>query len=201
MRVHVSVIDRQELVRIAVHEILSRIADVHFVGDFTSIEELLASNAQADVLLLGDTVRDGLLDAIAHVAETCPQLRIIALGRRWTRTTVQTAIERGAIGIMDRDEHLRDLLSAAVQRVHRGERYLSPTVAALAFQQEMSSLLTPCELHIVRLMHDGATTKQLAAALDISTRTVYRHQAEIRRKLGVQTKQQIVHEAVQRGLL
>ena len=202
--IHVAVVDEQELTRIAVCEILSRVADIHFVGDFVSVDTMLASNPSVDVLLIGDATptRSHMLTAITQVHEVHPDLRLIALGQRWTYAAIREAIAHGATGIIDRDEHVRDLLPAAVHHVHRGEPYLSPKIASLLLRHEtQNGALTPRELRIVHLMHEGLSTKQIAVELNISPRTIYRHQVEIRHKLGVQTKQQIVHEAGRQGLL
>jgi len=62
-------------------------------------------------------------------------------------------------------------------------------------------VLTERELEVVRLMRDGASPKAIAVALSIQPRTVYRKQDHMREKMGVQTNEQLVLEAVKRGLI
>ncbi len=203
MTINVGVIDDQELVRIAVQEILNRDSDINFVGGFSGVGTLLEADENIDVLLLGDTLpHTNSFETIARLSETRPNLRVIVLGRQWTSPDVQAALECGAMGVMDRDELLHDLLAAGVRRVHLGQRFLSPAVATLAYTETPpDNPLTERELDVVRLMRNGATPKAIGVELGVKTRTVYRYQDKIRLKLGVQTTQQIVFEAIQRGLV
>lgn len=202
MTISVCVIDEQELVRIAIREILNGATDVNFVGGFSDVGTMLESGEEIDVLLLGDSLPySSSLTTVARLSESRPNLRVIVLGRQWTGPGVQAALECGAMGVMDRDEQLHDLLAAGVNRVHMGQRYLSPAVALVFTDTSQDNPLTERELEIVRLMRDGAVTKEIALALGIRPRTVYYHQDNMCEKLGVQTKQQIVHEAIRRGLI
>lgn len=202
MSIHVGVIDDQELVRIAIREILNGATDINFIGGFADVGTMLESGEEIDVLLLGNTLTHAnTLTTIARLSESRPDLRVIVLGRQWTGPTVQAALECGAMGVMDRDERLHDLLAAGVHRVHLGQRYLSPAVALVFTDTSQDNPLTERQMEILRLMRDGATPKVIAAALGIKTHTVYNHQTEMCQKLGVQTKQQLVLEAVRRGLI
>ena len=63
------------------------------------------------------------------------------------------------------------------------------------------SLLTPRETEVARLLVDGKTNPEIAAALFISERTVQSHVANIMAKLGVNSRTAVAARVVRDGLL
>ena len=61
--------------------------------------------------------------------------------------------------------------------------------------------LTTQELQVARVVAGGATNKQAAAALFLSTKTIEFHLARVYRKLGVRTRTELATLAVRRGWL
>jgi len=201
--IQAAVVDDHDLICIAVEEILNRASDINFVGSFASVGTLLETAQEVDVLLLGDSLSQAnVLAALARLSEEQPNIRVIVLGRQWTEASIRAALECGAVGVMDRDELLRDLLAVGVRRVYARQQFLSPAVGViLAYTNSPTPVLTERELEVVRLMRDGASPKAIAVALSIQPRTVYRKQDHMREKMGVQTNEQLVLEAVKRGLI
>jgi DNA-binding NarL/FixJ family response regulator len=202
--IQAAVVDDHDLICIAVEEILNRASDINFVGSFASVGTLLETAQEVDVLLLGDSLSQAnVLAALARLSEEQPNIRVIVLGRQWTEASIRAALECGAVGVMDRDELLRDLLAVGVRRVYARQQFLSPAVGViLAYTNTPDTpVLTERELEVVRLMRDGASPKAIAVALSIQPRTVFRKQDHMREKMGVQTNEQLVLEAVKRGLI
>jgi DNA-binding CsgD family transcriptional regulator len=56
----------------------------------------------------------------------------------------------------------------------------------------IEELLTPCELRVALEVARGATSKQAAAALFVSRRTVESHLGSVYRKLGINSRSQLV---------
>lgn len=203
MTIKVGVIDDHELIRIAVEEILNRASDIDVVGGFTGVGTLLESGQEVDVLLLGDGLSQAnCLAALAQLKEKRPTMRIIVLGRQWNEASIRAALECGAAGVADRDESLHDLLAAGVRHVFRGKQFLSPDVAALAINHSGGDgQLSERELDVVLLMDTTDGTKAIAAALGLNRRTIYRMQQSICEKWDLRSKDQIVAEAMRRGII
>ncbi|HMN12622.1 MAG TPA: response regulator transcription factor [Bellilinea sp.] len=203
MTIKAGLIDDQELVQVAVKDILGRDREIDFVGIFDNAGMLLESGEELDVLLLGGTLPlPSLLTTVARLSETRPHLRLIVLGRQWTASTVQTALECGATGVMDRDEKLNDLLAIGVHRVYDGDQFLSPAIALVCANAPQDNPLTERELEILKLMAQGGLDPQrIAVTLKIKRDTVYKYRRNILDKLDVQTNEQAVHEAIRRGLI
>jgi DNA-binding NarL/FixJ family response regulator len=200
--IKVGVIDDNELVRIAVEEILNRASDIDVVGGFTGVGTLLESGQEVDVLLLGNGLSQAhSLAALAELKEKRPALRIIVLGRQWSETSIRAVLDCGAAGVADRDESLHDLLAAGVRRVFRGKQFLSPDVALAYTHSGGEGQLSERELDVVLLMDTTDGTKSIAAALGLNRRTIYRLQQSICEKWDLRSKDQIVAEAIRRGII
>jgi len=61
--------------------------------------------------------------------------------------------------------------------------------------------LTPRRREILQLLAEGKTAKEIAAVLDISTRTVEFHKYELMQSAGIHTSAALVHFAIQHGLV
>src|SRR5204863_9578602 len=86
--------------------------------------------------------------------------------------------------------HLLD----AIRRVHRGGRYVSPTLAArLAAQLGQDfvgaphELLSDREFDVLRGLGAGRTVKEVASALDLSPKTVSTYRARLMEKMQFAT--------------
>lgn len=203
MGIHAAIVDEHELTRIAIEEILNRAPDIDFAGSFVNVEPLLEADRTVDVLLLGyNQNQPEFADVMDRLKRTYPDIRVIMLGRQWTEASVHIVLDCGADGAVDRDEALHDLLAAGVRRVQHGKRFLSPEVAALTYASTGNNeQLTERELDVVLLMNDAANTNEMAAALGVSRRTVNRLQTNICDKWNLRSRDQIVVEAVKRGII
>lgn len=95
-------------------------------------------------------------------------------------------------------------LTDAVEAVCRQKPFFTPAASEvmLKIARETvgragrgSSQLTPRERQVVRLLAEGKGNKQVAAALDVSVRTVESHRARIMRKLALRSFSDLVRYA------
>jgi len=90
---------------------------------------------------------------------------------------------------------------ACVRAVLAGKTYLAPSAAAKLAERVTQVQLTPRELAAMRLVASGRSNKEIAAALDISERTVKSHLAHLFEKLQVTSRTEAVRVATRRGLV
>ena len=104
------------------------------------------------------------------------------------------ALDNGAKGLVLKDMADSDL-PAAVRDASRGKRYVSPSLVE-KLGGERSKLdgdkLTPREREVLRLIALGHTSVEIAAKLGLSPRTIETHRARIHRKLGLDTRAELV---------
>lgn len=140
---------------------------------------------------------------IRRLREQAPDTEIVVLTMEESPAFAQHALDAGAVGFVVKD-HADDELPVAVRRAVRGEDYISPRVAAKldALRAAVSrDGLTPRETEVLRLMALGYTSAQIAHKLGLSRRTVETHRARVHRKLGLETRAQLVSYALGRHLI
>lgn len=123
------------------------------------------------------------------------------------------ALAAGASGFLLKDASTEELVSA-VRAVARGEALLDPAVTRAFLddyvarrsvvrseaQEHLVALLTARELELVRLLAQGMSNLELAAALVLSEQTVKTHIRNILAKLQLRDRTQIVVFAFRNGL-
>jgi len=103
------------------------------------------------------------------------------------------AIEAGALGYILKDSAAQDILRC-IHRVAEGAYFISPDLpgavinggkadSAVSEQLSRLHLLTTTERNVLRMISRDMSTREIAAELSISPRTVERHRANIATKL------------------
>jgi DNA-binding NarL/FixJ family response regulator len=97
-----------------------------------------------------------------------------------------------------------------VQAIHtalQGAIYLSPRVTNAVVQAYLACValpsdpLTSREREIVQRIAEGQTTKEIAAHLGLSVKTVESHRINLMRKLDIHETATLVRYAIRRGLI
>jgi len=169
----------------------------------------LIRSVPADILILDLTMerRDGI--QVLKTAKTeRPDLKVVVLTMHAGREYVARTLEEGADGYLLKDSAVQDL-AAALAAVASGGRYFSPAVQTLMVQmlqgprpesQDVSSL-TDREREVLTMLARGLSTKEIATALGIGTRTVETHRANLMRKLGVRSVALLTQMAIREGIV
>jgi len=203
--------DDHTLVRAGVRRILDAQPDVTVVGEVADGEAALrALQAQpVDVLVL-DLTMPGLdgFEVLKRAKEMKPELMVLVLTMHSDSEYVARAVHGGADGYLLKDSAVDDLVSG-IQAVASGRAYFSPAVqraltdiarAKVAPPRPLGSL-TEREREVLRLVAEGLTTKEIAARLEISVRTVESHRANLMRKLDVRSVARLTQFAIREGLV
>jgi DNA-binding NarL/FixJ family response regulator len=149
------------------------------------------------------------LDATARLAAISPGTRTIILSMNAHEEYVLQALRAGAVGYLLKNISPREL-EQAIRTVVRGETYLSPAISKhliAAYLQrvggEISSLerLTPRQREVLQLIAEGNTTKAIARKLDIGTKTVETHRAQLMEALEIHDIAGLVRYAIRMGVI
>jgi DNA-binding NarL/FixJ family response regulator len=143
------------------------------------------------------------LDIIPRIIEIHPRARILALTEHESREIASRAIRSGARGLVLKSDRLRDVIQG-VHALARGKSFHSMRAGALIKDGSAGSLraaLTSRELQILKLLADGKTNKQVAAALDVSVRTVEAHRASLMRKLDLRSLSDLIYFAIRHRIV
>ena len=134
-------------------------------------------------------------------------IRILVLSAHPEDQWAVRALRGGASGYLTKDHSPEQLLDA-IRRVHRGGRYVSPTLAErLAAQLGQDfvgaphELLSDREFDVLRGLGAGRTVKEVASALDLSPKTVSTYRARLMEKMQFATNADLVRYSAEHGLI
>lgn len=173
-----------------------RNAHIDVVGEAKSAKELLAllettpcDVVITDFLMPADEQDDGfvLLDTLK---EKHPHLAVIVLTMINRPAALNSMLNRGARGVIDKRAPMDELASAA-KAIHDGETYLSETLLDILNEADESSVampgapLSPREKEVIKAFVNGMSLQQIADREGKSVKTISRQKRDAMRKLGV----------------
>ncbi len=198
----VMLVDDHALVRSAVRQAITG-PDVELVAEAATAEDAfaLALAVRPDVLLLDiDLPGMGGMQMLGELAPRLPETRIVMLTVSDSERDMIDALSRGAAGYLTKDLSPEALLRA-IRGTQRGELAMSRRFAARAVRHFVEAArrgrsitgsviegLSPRENDVLRMLADGLTDREIAAALIISPRTVETHVSNILHKLDVRNR-------------
>lgn len=203
--------DDHTLVRSGIRRILESQPGVEVLAEAADGEAAIAlvrQRTDAHVLVL-DLKMPGIdgIEVLRSAKAIQPQLKIIVLTMHAGQEYVARAVRAGADAYLLKDSAVQDLV-AALAAVVAGRSYFSP-----AIQQQMAGLVrgggqTPAPTHLTEREHEvlawlarGLSSKQVAAELDISVRTVETHRANLMHKLGAKSMAVLIQVAIREGII
>ena len=210
-KIRVLLADDHTLVRAGVRKILEAQPGVAVVGEVADGTAALDALAQmpVDVLVL-DLTMPGLdgFAVLRRARALAPALKVLVLSMHADPEFVARAVRDGADGYLLKDSAVDDLV-AAIQAVREGRAYHSPLIQRqltdfLRGGTPAASALDPLterERDVLKRIAEGQSTKEIAAQLEISARTVETHRANLMRKLEVRSVAQLVRLAIREGLV
>ena len=212
--IRVLLVDDHALFRKGVAELLSSEPDFELVGEagdgIRAVE--MARELMPDIILM-DISMPGIdgLEATRRIKAEIPYVRIVILTVSESDHTLFDAIKSGAQGYLLKNvqpEALLDTLNGVV----RGEASISGAMAARLLQDlareprhaspppPPAARLTQREQEVLRLVSQGKSNKEIAAALSIAENTVKNHLKNILEKLHLENRVQAATFALRREL-
>lgn len=204
-------VDDHCMVRRALRRLLEDEPDLEVVGEAGEGRDALAQAARLrpDVIVL-DLVLPGMggLEVIPELARRLPGIAVVVLSMYSSEPYVKEALRSGACCYVRKQADVGELVRA-VREAAAGHRYLSPPLARWAFDAYAEPdrpadpywELTPRQREVLRLVALGHTSRQIAALLTISPRTVESHRASVLDRLGLTGTAELVRYAVGRGVV
>ena len=191
MSIRTFVVDDHELIRRALHDLLSAEDDIDVVGEAASVEEASHEIPQSrpDVVVLDLRLPDGEgIDVVHRVRDAVPDTRWLVLTSFDDPGEVRAAVEAGVAGYLLKDTASTECVRA-VRRVASGQGVLDPTVARHLIDRGHSpeaalARLTPQEHRVASLLAEGLTNRQIGARLGLAEKTVKNHVSAVLTKLG-----------------
>ena len=209
-KITVLIVDDHPLFRQGLRQVVESDARFELVGEtgdgdtaLQLIQELRPDVAVLDVNLPGLSG----LEVTGRLQSQQQPTRIIILTMYKEEETFNRAIDFGAKGFVLKENAVEDIRNA-LSAVGMGEHYLSPSISgylvrrhsrkrSLASQKPGLESLTTAERRILKFIAARKTSRQIAAELFISPRTVDAHRANICMKLELHGSHSLLQFAVE----
>ncbi|MBI2916925.1 MAG: response regulator transcription factor [Chloroflexi bacterium] len=208
----VLIVDDHNLFRDGVASLLAA-RGFQVVGQANDGEEALvkARDLRPDLVLMDIRMpRMGGLEATRLLKAEMPEVKVVMLTASADEVDLFEAIKSGAQGYLLKDLKA-DAFFSLLSGLEKGEAPISPRMAAHMLDEfsrlakgkkpgESGTVLSEREEEVLRLVAQGDTNKEVAAALYISENTVKYHLRNILDKLHLENRAQVVAYAARRGL-
>ncbi len=210
-RTRVLLADDHRIFREAIRMVLATECEV--IAEASDGEQAVAIAAQLkpDVVVM-DVGMPGIggLAAARRIAMEVPACKVLVLSQYDDEDYVLEAFgEAGCAGYVVKTDAAAELLSA-VRAVHSGRRYLSPTIAPIVLARLRSGAPanasraakpTRREREVLKLIGEGATTKEVAQRLGISVKTAQAHRDNLKQKLELRSTAAMERYAIKHKLI
>jgi two-component system, NarL family, response regulator DevR len=205
-------VDDHEVVRLGLKALLDRHPNFEVVAEASTARDAVEQVEiySPDVVVMDVRLPGGSgIEACEEITDRFPQSKVIMLTSYAEDEMLFSAIRAGASGYVLKQIGGEDLVHA-IEAVGRGEALLDPAVTQRVFQEvrkaakeeEASafSSLTQQEKHVLLLVSEGKTNREIAKALFLGEGTVRNYVSSILSKLGVSNRAEAAAYAVEHNL-
>jgi two-component system, NarL family, response regulator DevR len=209
---HILIVDDHEVVRLGLKALLERHPQFEVVGEAGTAKEAIEQVARLhpDVVLMDIRLPGSSgIEACEEITHNYPGTKVVMLTSYAEDEMLFSAIRAGASGYILKQIGGEDLIHA-LESVGRGEALLDPAVTQRVFQEvrravkdeEASAFanLSQQERHVLMLVSEGRTNREIAKALFLGEGTVRNYVSSILSKLGVSNRAEAAAYAVEHNL-
>ncbi len=212
-RIKIFVADDHPVIIEGIKHIFSTLPRYIIVGEamdgLSAVKGVLA--LRPDIVLMDISMPniDGI-QATKLITTEIPSTRVLIISMYYDKQCIIEAFKAGAKGYIFKGTAPREIVEA-VEKVVGGRQYVSPQIVDEFMEDFVDTLrkttpeepfdtLSQREREILRLIAEGATTKEIASKLYISTSTVKTHRVNIMKKLHVKDIAGLVKIAIRKGM-
>jgi DNA-binding NarL/FixJ family response regulator len=222
MAIRILLADDHRIVRQGLRGLLERDETMTVVGEAGDGREAVAKAGELlpDVVLMDVTMPElNGLDATQKIRQQFPAVKVIGLSLHRDARQVAAMFKAGASGYLLKSQPFEELVGA-IRTVLSGRTYISPLVAntdVLAQPPGVAApggraeagdragpgvfvVLTPREREVLQLLSEGRATKEVAAVLTVSVKTVETHRRQLMEKLQLHSIAELTKYAIREGL-
>ncbi|MBI5075219.1 MAG: response regulator transcription factor [Nitrospirae bacterium] len=212
MTIKVLLADDHKIVRDGLRTLLEKHADITVLGEAEDGREALqlARKLSPDIVVMDIAMPElNGIEATRQILAERPDIRIVALSMHSDKRFVSEMLKAGASAYLLKDCAFEELITA-IRTIMKGKIYLSPGIAGVVLadyirsdrksEPSVFSQLSDREREVLQLMAEGRTTKQVAAHLNVSIKTVETHRTNIMTKLDIHSIAELTKYAIREGL-
>lgn len=207
-KARIFLVDDHGILRAGVAHLIEQENDMTIAGESGTASEALGAISQLspDLIILDlSLVGYHGIDLLKDIHIQYPRMPVLMLSMHDEKLYAQRCLQEGAKGYLMKDQAPAKLLQA-IRTILKGGIYLSESMTSLVLHHisgglrsnEASPLrqLTTRELQVLQLLGQGCGSREIAATLRISVKTVEAHRENIKAKLNLKDAPSLVHFAV-----
>lgn len=207
--IRVLIVDDHPVVRSGYARLLETGGDIHVVAEAADAESGFdAYIAHCPSVTVTDLSMPGSsgIELIRRIHSRNTSARLLVFSVHDEALVIEKALQSGASGFISK-RSAPEVLLEAVRAVAHGERDLSSDVRKVfehrspSTERAIINELSPREFEVFRLLAQGLSAAECAAAQNLSQKTVANYQALIKEKLGVSKSAALVHMALRLGVV
>lgn len=208
--IRILVVDDHAVVRQGLKQILADSPEMVLAGEASTgaeaLDQIRAGHWDVMVLDISLPDRSGL-DILKQVRVEKPDLPVLVLTMHAEEQYAVRVLRAGAAGYLGK-ESAPEQLMAAIRKVARGGKYVSPRLAEdLAFhllshpQKALHESLSDREFQVLCMIASGKKSKEIADELCLSIKTVSTHRARILQKMRMRSNAELIHYCIRNRLV
>jgi two-component system invasion response regulator UvrY len=201
-KISVAIVEDHKLVRDMWAQLFSGKPEIEVVGKSGEFDEAIEmiKTKRPDIVLLDINLPGGSgLDAVPLIRKFAPGTRIIAVSMHSQPVYAKKMLQLGARGYVTKNSSHEEMY-LAIDTVMEGKTYICQEIKNIISDQAMQDEpagpdikeLSLREIEIVRLIKSGHSSKEIAAQLNISTRTAEVHRHNILKKLKLKNTASLI---------
>jgi two-component system invasion response regulator UvrY len=204
------VADDHPVVRQGIMRIIEETQDMKVTGEAQNGNEAVKKlkEGEYDLVLLDISMQgsDGL-DVIREIKKLRPNIPVLILTIHPEKYYGLRMLQAGASGYLTKQNAPFELIEA-IRKVSQGGMYISNTLAQLLVSSKKSGDSKPAleklsdrEYQVMYMIASGKNIKTIGEELCISVKTIHVHRRHILEKLNMSSNAEIIHYAIQNGML
>ncbi len=210
--IRILLVDDHKILRDGIRSLIKSYSDMEVVGEAADGRKgiQLAGELSPDVVIM-DISMPGLngVDATRKITADHPAIKVVALSMHYDKQFISEIFKAGASGYLIKDSAF-DELEHAIRVVLDNKTYINPQIASIVVESLVSqssgpspksfSLLTDREREVLQLIAEGKSTKEIAADLHVSAKTIESHRRQVMGKLNIRNVAELTKYAIREGL-
>lgn len=202
LRARILIVEDHQVVADGLAALINDQQDMTVIGQAGSVSDAIsrATELRPDIVLMDFRLTDGTgADAAAGIRQVRPETKLIFLTREDSDAARFAALEAGASAFVHKSRAAAEVVDTIRAVVGGGTLFTPRSVSALLNKRREAESqldrLTPREKEVLRMMAEGAASRDIAKRLGISYTTVRADIRSLGSKLGVHSKLEAIVKA------
>ncbi|NOT50558.1 MAG: response regulator transcription factor [Chitinophagaceae bacterium] len=202
-KISVAIVDDHKLIREMWSRFFSSRSDIEVIGESGKFDEAIemVRIKRPDIVLLDINLGGASgIDAVPLIRKYSPGTKIIAVSMHTTPAYAKKMMQAGAKAYVTKNSSQEEMF-LAIEAVMKGEKYVCAEIKdilsgqLLGADEDQPSIndLSLREIEIIKLIKNGLSSKEIAAQLNISVRTIEVHRHNILKKLKLKNAASLIN--------